>query len=407
VDTFDPQTLAQRAGVDPDFVQRLLELGVLVPGDDGGVTEGDTRRVSILHALEQAGLPSARVAEAVRRGELSLDFVDSPAYGRFASREGPTFLEVSARSGVPLDLLLVIRDAMGFAPAGPDDRMRSDELAVVPLLEVELAQGVSQAAIERSQRVTGDGLRRLAETEAAWWREDVMDPLVRSGVPAAQIGQVTSAFAAKLAEASDRALLAMYHGRQSGAWLQNIFESFEAVLENAGLHSRLEHPPAICFLDLSGYTRLTEQRGDQAAADLASRLGRLVERTSGRHGGHPIKWLGDGVMFHFRAPGPAVLAALEMIEGAANEGLPPAHAGLHAGPVLFQEGDYFGRTVNATARIADYARPGELLVSQEVVDVANRDVVGVRFAQIGPVELKGLTAPLALYVVQREATPQR
>ena len=78
----------------------------------------------------------------MRRGEISLDFVDTPAYSRFASRDGPTFREVSNRSGVPLDLLLVVRDAMGFASAGPDDRMRSDELAVVPMLEVELAQGI-------------------------------------------------------------------------------------------------------------------------------------------------------------------------------------------------------------------------------------------------------------------------
>ena len=232
-----------------------------------------------------------------------------------------------------------------------------------------------------------------------------MEPLFRSGAEAAQIGRLTSAFAAKLSAVDDLALLALYHGRQSEAWLQNIFEGLEVVLASAGLHSRLEHPPAICFLDLSGYTRLTEQHGDQAAADTASRLGRLVERTSGRYGGRPIKWLGDGVMFHFRSAGPAVLSALEMIEGAAGAGLPPAHAGLHAGPVLFQEGDYFGRTVNATARIADYARPGELLVSQEVVDAAGGAVPGVRFAQIGPVELKGLAAPLALYVVQPEPSP--
>ena len=49
-------------------------------------------------------------------------------------------------------------------------------------------------------------------------------------------------------------------------------------------------------------------------------------------------------------------------------GLPPAHVGLHAGPVIFQEGDYYGATVNIASRIAEYARPGEVLVSQEVVD---------------------------------------
>jgi adenylate cyclase len=84
-----------------------------------------------------------------------------------------------------------------------------------------------------------------------------------------------------------------------------------------------------------------------------------------------VKWLGDGVMFYFGEPGHGVLAALEMVEGAATQGLPPARVGIHAGPVVFQEGDYFGRTVNIAARIADYARPGEVLVSQEVVDAAD------------------------------------
>jgi adenylate cyclase len=87
-------------------------------------------------------------------------------------------------------------------------------------------------------------------------------------------------------------------------------------------------------------------------------------------------------MFHFQEPGPGVLAALEMVEGAASVGLPPARVGLHAGPVLFQEGDYFGRTVNIAARVAEYAGPGEVLVSQEVVDAA--DEVSVGFTEIGP-----------------------
>jgi hypothetical protein len=89
------------------------------------------------------------------------------------------------------------------------------------------------------------------------------------------------------------------------------------------------------------------------AADLATTVARLVQRSSVQHGGKPIKWLGDGVMFYFRDPGPGVRAALEMVDGLAAAGLPPAHVGLHAGPVLFQEGNYFGQTVNLSARIAD------------------------------------------------------
>ena len=114
-----------------------------------------------------------------------------------------------------------------------------------------------------------------------------------------------------------------------------------------------------------------------------------------------MKWLGDGVMFFFPDPGPGVLAALDMTDGVATEALPPAHVGIHAGPVVFQEGDYFGRTVNIAARIAEYARPGEVLVSQEVVDAA--DAAPVSFVEIGPVELKGVPGTLRLYTVRRNA----
>jgi adenylate cyclase len=112
-----------------------------------------------------------------------------------------------------------------------------------------------------------------------------------------------------------------------------------------------------------------------------------------------VKWLGDGVMFYFPDPGQGVLAALQMVEGVAKEGLPPAHVGMHAGPVVFQEGDYFGRTVNISARIAEYARPGEVLVSQEVVDVAQG--TPVIFAEIGSVELKGVSGSLTLHRASR------
>jgi adenylate cyclase len=117
----------------------------------------------------------------------------------------------------------------------------------------------------------------------------------------------------------------------------------------------------VWFLDLTGYTRLTEERGDEAAAELAARLAGLV----GSHG------------------------------------LPPAHVGIHAGPVVFWEGDYFGRTVNLAARIAEYARPGEVLVSQEVVDAADKGPV--TFTEIGPVELKGVPGALRLHTARRDA----
>ena len=101
-------------------------------------------------------------------------------------------------------------------------------------------------------------------------------------------------------------------------------------------------------------------------------------------------------MFVFREPAGAVRAALEMVDTARREEMPPAHVGLHAGPVLFQEGDYFGRTVNLAARIADYARQGEVLVSQDVVDACADTELS--FREIGPVELKGVPEPIRLHV---------
>jgi adenylate cyclase len=87
-----------------------------------------------------------------------------------------------------------------------------------------------------------------------------------------------------------------------------------------------------------------------------------------------------------------------MVDGVVAAGLPPAHVGLHAGPVVFQAGDYYGQTVNVAARIADYARPGEVLVSQAVVDAS--EIATLSFVDMGPVELKGVSGVMRLYAAR-------
>jgi adenylate cyclase len=153
----------------------------------------------------------------------------------------------------------------------------------------------------------------------------------------------------------------------------------------------------ICFVDLTGYTRLTEERGDRFAADAAAQLASLVKDISRRRGGTPIRWLGDGGMFHFRDAGQAVEAGLDMIEQAPAIGLPPAHIGIHAGPVIFQDGDVYGQTVNLASRLASVAQAGQVVVSE---DVARRSA-GVRFEEMGPVTLKGVTVPMRLFRATR------
>ena len=406
IDPARAQQLAARSGVDAAYVERLFDVGILPAREPGADLTGDERRISVAVALDHGGIPVDVLGQAIRDGHLALDFVEQPAYDRFAGYTGQTFQALSEERGIPFELLVFVREAGGSARPSPDDLVRDDELRVVPLVQALLQAGISTTAIERTLRVAGDGMRRIADTESDWWWTEVLQPLFESGIPASEIGMRTERFAYATGRVTDDALLALYHSQQTGAWMRNVFEGFEGTLERAGLHARVERPPAICFFDVTGYSRLTEERGDAAAADLAARVARSVERVAAQRGGKAIKWLGDGVMFYFPVPADAVLAALDMLDGLVRDELPAGHVGVHAGPVLFQEGDYFGRTVNGAARIADVATRDQVLVSRVVVDaIATGDVDDlIAFESIGPVELKGLLAPLELFVARRRET---
>jgi adenylate cyclase len=390
---------ARRAGVDEAFVDRLIELGVIEARPNHRLTAADVRRVQLTHTLETAGVPLEGLAAMMRRGELSMAFLDTPTYERFSALSEVTFAALAERTGIPLDLLLIVREATGSAVPQPTDFLREDELQIVPFLELQLALGFRLNAIERLLRVTGDSLRRIALQEADWWYGEVMEPRMAQGMSMSEAANSTEPFNEELTARAETAMLAIWHANQSYAWTSNIISGFEQTLVQAGLYTKLERPPAMCFLDITGYTRLTQERGDAAAADMAGQLSRLVQRTSVRYAGKAVKWLGDGVMFYFTDPGPGVVAALDMLEGVADAGLPPAHVGLHAGPVLFQEGDYFGQTVNVASRIAEYARPGEVLVSQAVVDASHG--ADATFTEIGPVELKGVAGTVQLLAAHR------
>ena len=387
---------ALRAGVESDYVRRLIELGILTRRD-GELTSGDVRRIGLIRSLDEGGIPLDDMAAGFSRGLLSIGFIDRPEYDKFTQLSGETFAQVAARTGIPIQLLGVIRETTGFGSARPDALMREDEQRVVPFLEAQLQFGFDPVAIERLLRAMGDNARRIAEAEAEWWRSQVTEPRLEAGQRADEVGQPAGAEA--LPSLAQAALLAIYSAQQTQTWTYNILSAFRYLLANAGLYNAPERLPAICFLDITGYTRLTQERGDRAAADLAEQLARLVKRSALEHGGRPVKWLGDGVMCYFSEPSGGVLAALEMVEGIVAAGLPPAHVGLHAGQVVLQEGDYYGQTVNMAARIAEYARPGEVLVSRAVVDAAKAgDGLGIAFGPIGDVELKGVSGPVELYV---------
>jgi adenylate cyclase len=138
VSGYTRQEVAQRAGVDPDYLDHLVELGILTPAAGAVFSPGDVLRARWVQSLEQAGVPLEGMAAAVRDGALSFSFMDVAAFDRFAGLSGTTFHQLSAQTGIPLELLMVVREAFGFAEPRPEDPVREDELSVVPVIELQL-----------------------------------------------------------------------------------------------------------------------------------------------------------------------------------------------------------------------------------------------------------------------------
>jgi adenylate cyclase len=393
--------LADLAGVTEPEVARLVELGILVPRDGAGpFRETDVQKVRLAVACEQAGLPMAGIASAIQAGRLSFAFLEAAPFRRWAVRSTRTYRQVSQETGVPLDTLGAVLESMGFARIDPDEPMREDELAVVPLLQLGLSSGTFDLAwLTRLGRAHADGLRLLATAWTEAYQARFEGPALESGADQRTAMELAAQLGGDFLPLGDPALLGIYRRQQELSWTEHLVERIENELEAAGMLGRPERVPAMSFLDLTGYTHLTEQQGDATAAALAETLAVLVNRSSREHGGVPVKWLGDGVMIHHREPAGAVLSALGLVAQLPEAGLPPAHVGVAAGPVVVQGGDYFGRTVNLAARIAAHAGAGQVLVSQRVAEAAPPG--GVVFSEAGEVELKGFAHPVRLLEASR------
>ena len=114
------------------------------------------------------------------------------------------------------------------------------------------------------------------------------------------------------------------------------------------------------------------------AAGVSLKLAEVVNEVASDYNGHVVKMLGDGVHFHFVDPNDAVSASLELVDAVRPAGLPPAHIGVNAGPMIYDEGDYFGRTVNIAARIASQAGPDQVFVGIDVVSGGRAEGIPTR-----------------------------
>jgi adenylate cyclase len=391
--------IAERSACPVERIEELVGLGILVPRDaDGPFSAKDVHRVRLMQAFEDAGIDLEVIARGVASGKVSYEnlglYLPEPA------ALSSTVDELAAEVGRSPELIARLLREFGVAQPVPDGRLREDEVATLrELLEVWTAADDDELA--RLARVYGQNILKVVASDLELAGATIFARLRQEGYTDEEMRDVAGAAGLRLMNLGEQLMLWLRGRHLEHEILAVTVQTTEDYLQELGLApKRTPAPPAIAFLDLTGYTALTEERGDEAGADLADRLATLVHEAAQPHGGNPVKWLGDGVMFHFDDPSAAVLTGLDLVEQTPAAVDVRARVGINAGNVIYRDGDYFGRTVNVASRIADYARPGEVLVSDEVKERWGGD--GVRFDEIGPVALKGLREELTLYAASRD-----
>jgi class 3 adenylate cyclase len=387
------EELIRRAGVDHGFVRRLHELGAF-GSDDDRYEERDVHVTALLSMWERAGLSIPSILAAVEARRLSLDFLDAPAW-ELPEPLPITYRELAEEQGIPFELLQGIQVAMGFAAPDPDDRVARDDAKLVELARIVLDMGASEGSVRRLFGLYSDNIRRLALAESDLYMEELERPWAGAGADESELMLRGADLGRRMAGPVERTIRAIYERHRQHIWTEYGIERAEMALERAGLLERTVSTPAICFVDMTGYTRLTEERGDEEAARLATSLAELVNEVTRTNGGRAIRWLGDGGLLFFEDVGSAFRAALELSERAQALDLPPTHIGVQAGPVVFRDGDVYGRTVNIASRIADEAQAGEVLTSQETTE--ETEGAFVRFERSRTTHLKGVANPMTLY----------
>jgi adenylate cyclase len=390
------EDVAKAAGVEPSFVSLAVESGALgSAGKQAHFTAEDATRLRFLSAWDAAGLSVEKVGALIGRGELTFSFLaPSVVQGPLSTT---TYEELAKDSGIGIPELQRLHEALGFDPPAKSDPIRPEDRLLANLTTTLLGSGSSEDAVLRLLRVYSASLRRIAQAEAELFESEIEEVMRRSGATEQDLLDVGGEVGRSLTSILDDTIHAIYRRHKQHVWLNHSITHIEMILESEGLYERLDRPPCVCFVDLTGYTTLTEQLGDQASAEMAARLGSLVENIARRFKGRPVKWLGDGGMFVFDEADAAVEAAIEMVEDSEADQLPPRHIGVHCGPVVFQDGDIYGRTVIIAARLSSTAGAGEVVVSHEIIQRTSlRDM----FEDLGVFHLKGLAEPFRAYRVK-------
>jgi adenylate cyclase len=150
------------------------------------------------------------------------------------------------------------------------------------------------------------------------------------------------------------------------------------------------------FTDLVGFTALTATHGDDRAAEVAFEFYGHVRGLLPDHRGEEVKTMGDALMLRCDDPGLAIRLGLRIVRVPdAVPGFPPVRVGMHTGPAVLREGDWYGATVNVAARLCAGAGGGEVLVSEATHEAAGPLPRRVELDERQLHWLKNVTEPVA------------
>lgn len=385
--------LAERVGVTPATLRRWIAQRLVPTGPDGEITPASVAHARVVARLRDRGHTLGDIRAATESGQLAASYIqgllpDAPARW---TRE-----EAARESGLEPALVERIMQAIGFGPAGTE-RLTDDDVGLLRHAASALSAGLPLVAFLQLVRVYGQAMSQIADAEVRLFHLYVHEPLMRDGVPGWEMAGEMEGLAREILPLASP-IMQHAHTR----FLQHFIEQdvighmeTDLAVTTAGerLLGRLR--VAIAFADLAGYTRLTEEVGDEEAVGAVERFVEQVEATL-PDDARVIKTIGDEVMIV--GADPAGLAAWAVAFQHDREHRPLPRIGIHYGETLYRDGDYYGREVNQASRVAARAAGGEVLVTRPVVEAASDGLV---FRHIGDVRLKGFSEPTEIFLAGR------
>ncbi|HZQ26300.1 MAG TPA: adenylate/guanylate cyclase domain-containing protein [Acidimicrobiales bacterium] len=337
--------------------------------------------------LRDKGVSPADIDTAEAEGSLHLLVLE-----HLILPEPPVYtpVQVAERVGMPLERVRQYWRNLGF-PDVPDDTVAFtdydvDTLAVLGAL---MKHGmVDEDAAVLMARVIGSSMARIAEAEV-------------TASPALAGRDADVERAQLLADTADTTIPALA-GVLEYAWRRHLQAAARRATVwradgDAGTSGASGAELAVGFVDLVGFTALSQQLSGPALADVVGRFEEVAFDVVVAGGGRVVKMIGDEAMFVVADPADAVRIGLDLSEAyAEEEGLSEVRVGIAYGSVLPREGDYFGPVVNLASRIVNIARPGSVVVSGAVSD-AVPEGPDVAFKTLRPRYLKEIgRVPLAI-----------